>query len=253
MGPTEAPAYDRMGLDYSRVRRADPRIAARIQAALGDARSVLNVGAGAGSYEPEDREVIAVEPSPVMIAQRPATAAPAIQAMAEELPLADDCVDATMGVLTMQHWSDVARGLEEVRRVTRDRVVFLTLDVEAMGEMWLVCDYLPEIAEHDRSAFPSLDFLADALPGLRVELVPVPVDCTDGFSIGLWARPEVHLDPRVRQAASIWHRLPAPVVERGLADLRRDIESGEWERRNGYLRELDELDVGIRLVSAELH
>jgi SAM-dependent methyltransferase len=197
----KAPAYDRMGIDYSEVRRADPRFEAAIWAALGDAQSVLNVGAGAGSYEPRDREVIAVEPSPVMIAQRPPDAAPAIRGVAEALPLEDDSVDATMGVFTMQHWDDVDRGLSEV---------------------------------------------------LRVEAIPVPRDCADGFCIALWSRPEAHLDPNVRRSSSIWHLLPATVVEPALDRLSRDLESGEWERRYGKLREKDSLDVGLRIAIAEL-
>jgi SAM-dependent methyltransferase len=247
-----SPAYDRMGIEYSAVRRADPRIERAIWDALGDARSVLNVGAGAGSYEPTDREVIAVEPSLVMIAQRPPDAAPTIQGVAEALPLEDESVDATMGVFTMQHWRDVDRGLAEVRRVTRQRVVFITLDLDVTADVWLPRDYLPEIAEHDRRAFPTLDRLASLLPSSKVETVPVPADCTDGFCIALWSRPEAHLDPRVRRASSIWHQLSEATIERGLTRLRRDLESGEWNRRYGHLREQDELDVGLRLVSAEL-
>jgi SAM-dependent methyltransferase len=247
----KAPAYDRMGLNYSEVRRADPRFEAAIWKALGDAKSVLNVGAGAGSYEPRDREVIAVEPSPVMIAQRLPDAAPAIQGVVESLPLEDKSVDATMGVFTMQHWDDVDQGLAEVLRVTRDRIVFLTLDLDA-AEMWLVRDYLPEIVEHDRETFPSIAHLEAILPGLQVDAVPVPADCTDGFCVALWSRPEAHLNPGVRRASSIWHLLPPSVVDSGLDRLRRDLESGEWDRRYGQLREQASFDVGLRLVKAEL-
>lgn len=247
-----APAYDRIGVNYSEVRRADPRLEAAIWRALGDAQSVLNVGAGAGSYEPRDRDVVAVEPSPVMIAQRPADAAPAIRGVAESLPLPDKSVDATMGVFTMQHWEDVSRGLAEVLRVTRRRVVLLTLDLDATAQMWLCRDYLPEIVEHDRDAFPSLADIEAVLPGVRVESVPVPADCTDGFCVALWSRPEAHLDSRVRQASSVWHLLAPSDVARGLDRLRRDLDSGAWERRYGYLRAQDELDVGLRLITAEL-
>lgn len=248
----KAPAYNRMGQGYSEVRRADPRIAAVIWDALGDARSVLNVGAGAGSYEPPDREVIAVEPSPVMIAQRPAGAPAAIRGVAESLPLEDGCVDATMGVFTMQHWEDVDRGLAEVLRVTRERVVLLTLDLDATAEMWLCKDYLPEIIEHDRETFPSIEHLEALLPNPRIDAVPVPSDCSDGFCVALWSRPEAHLNPRVRCASSIWHLLPATTVEPGLDRLRRDLESGEWDRRHGELRTRASLDIGLRLVCAEL-
>jgi SAM-dependent methyltransferase len=248
----KAPAYDRMGIDYSHVRRADPRIEAVIWSALGEARRVLNVGAGAGSYEPRDREVIAVEPSPVMIAQRPPQAARAIRGVAESLPLEDDSVDATMGVFTMQHWDDVDRGLAEVLRVTRERVVLLTLDLDVTAEMWLCRDYLPEIVEHDRRTFPSIERLGAILPGAQVATVPVPADCSDGFCVALWSRPEAQLDPRVRQASSIWHLLPDGVADAGLDRLRRDLESGEWDRRYGRLRKQAELDIGLRLVTAEL-
>jgi SAM-dependent methyltransferase len=247
-----APAYDRIGLSYSEVRRADPRFEAAIRGALGDARRILNIGAGAGSYEPSDREVIAVEPSPVMIAQRPAHAAPAIQGTAECLPLEDKSVDATMGVFTMQHWDDVDRGLAEVLRVTRERIVLLTLDVDVTAEMWLCRDYLPEIVEHDRETFPTIAHLQAVLPGLQVRTVFVPTDCTDGFCVALWSRPEAHLDPAVRRASSIWHLLPPSVVDSGVDRLRRDLESGEWDRRYGQLRMQAALDVGVRLVEAEL-
>jgi SAM-dependent methyltransferase len=247
-----APAYDRMGLSYSEVRRADPRFEAAIWRALGDAKSVLNIGAGAGSYEPSDREVIAIEPSPVMIAQRPADAAPAIQGVAESLPLRDKSVDATMGVFTMQHWDDVDLGLAEVLRVTRERIVFLTLDLDVTAEMWLCRDYLPEIVEHDRKTFPSIAHLQAILPGLQVDAVPVPADCTDGFCVALWSRPEAHLDPGVRRASSIWHLLPPSVVDSGLDRLHQDLESGEWDHRYEQLRAQAALDVGLRLVKAEL-
>jgi SAM-dependent methyltransferase len=248
-----SPAYDHIGLDYSEVRRADPRIEAAIWAALGDAETVLNIGAGAGSYEPTDREVIAVEPSAVMIAQRPPEAPAAIQGVAESLPLADKSVDATMGVFTMQHWADVDRGLEEVCRVTRDRVAFLTLDMDVAAEaFWLARCYLPEMIEPDRRDFPSIERLGEAFAGLEVDTVAVPSDCTDGFCIALWSRPEAHLDPRVRQASSIWHRLPDPVIERALAALASDLKSGDWDRRHGHLRGMAELDIGLRLLRAEL-
>jgi SAM-dependent methyltransferase len=247
-----APAYDRMGIGYAEVRRADPRIAAAIHGALGDARVVLNVGAGAGSYEPRDREVIAVEPSPVMIAQRPPGAAPAIQGVAEALPLEDESVDATMGVFTMHHWQDVERGLAEVLRVTRKRLAFVTLDLDVTAEMWLCRDYLPEIVEHDLCVFPTTRRLEAILPGMRMDAIPVPSDCTDGFCVALWSRPEAHLDPAVRRASSIWHQLPEAAVADGLGRLRADLESGEWDRRHGELRTRAELDIGLRLLTAEL-
>jgi SAM-dependent methyltransferase len=246
------PAYDRIGLNYSEVRCADPRFEAAIWKALGRAKSVLNIGAGTGSYEPTDREVIAVEPSPVMIAQRPPGAAPAIQGVAESLPLEDKSVDATMGVFTMQHWDDVVQGMTEVLRVTRDRIVLLTLDLDVTADMWLVRDYLPELVELDLQVFPSIEQLKAVLPNSQIERLPVPNDCVDGFCVALWSRPEAHLNPGVRQGSSIWHRLPAAVVERGLNQLRRDLDSGAWDARYGGLRTQRSLDVGLRLVMSDL-
>jgi hypothetical protein len=186
-----------------------------------------------------------------MIAQRPANAAPAIQSTVEALPLRDRSVDATMCVFTMQHWDNVQQGLDEVLRVTRERVVILTIDPDVMARMWLCSTYLPEIAEHDRCTFPSMEYLAARLPNLRIGTVPVPADCTDGFCIAFWSRPEAILDPRLRQASSIWHLLPAAVVEDGLTRLHRDLESGDWDRRFGQLRKCPALDVGLRLVVSE--
>lgn len=247
-----APAYDRIGLSYSAVRRADPRFERPIWDALGDARSVLNIGAGAGSYEPRDREVIAVDPSPVMIAQRPPECAPAIRGVAEAIPLAAGSVDAAMGVFTMQHWDDVDCGLAELLRVTRRRIVLLTLDVEVTAQMWLCSDYLPEIAEHDRQTFPAIARLRAALPGALVEPIPVPADCTDMFCVALWSRPEAHLDPQVRRASSVWHLLAPAIVDRGLARLGCDLDSGRWDERYGCLRAQATLDIGLRLVTVEL-
>jgi SAM-dependent methyltransferase len=247
-----APAYDRMGVSYSDIRRADPRLETAIWRALGDAQRVLNIGAGTGSYEPRDREVIAVEPSSVMIAQRPPESARATQGIAEALPLADGSVDATMGVFTIQHWGDLDRGLAEVLRVTRKRIVFLTLDLDVTEHMWLCRDYLPEITEHDRKAFPTIAHLRASLPNVQVEAVPVPADCTDGFCVALWSQPEAHLDPDVRRSSSTWHRLPPAVIDTGLRQLRQDLDSGEWDSRYGHLRTRASFDVGLRLVTAEL-
>ncbi len=252
MSTESAPAYDRIGVSYSDVRRADPRFEAAIWKALGDAQTVLNIGAGAGSYEPRDREVIAIEPSPVMIAQRRADAAPAFQGVAEAIPLVDKSVDATMGVFTMQHWDDIDRGLTEVLRVTRKRIAFLTLDLDVTAQMWLCRYYLPEIIEHDRKAFPTIAHLQTVLRDVEVETVLVPADCTDGFLVALWSRPEAHLDPNIRRSSSTWHQLQPAVIQNGLDRLRHDLDSGEWDRRYGHLRTLDLLDVGLRLVKSEL-
>jgi len=241
-----------MGLNYSEFRRPDPRIEAAIWSALGDARSVVNVGAGTGSYEPTDREVVAVEPSPVMIAQRPAGAAPAIEGVAEALPIEDKSVDAAMGVLTIHHWRDFDAGLAEMRRVARRRIVLLTIDVDVVAEAWIVKDYFPTAADLDREVMPSMAEIEAKLPGASLEVVPVPRGCLDGFSIALWDRPELILDPEVRRATSTWHRMSAEEVERGIERLRADLESGRWDEKYGHLRSQPELDIGLRLVCEEL-
>ncbi|HEX7298659.1 MAG TPA: class I SAM-dependent methyltransferase [Solirubrobacteraceae bacterium] len=245
-------AYDEIGRDYGEYRRADPRLAAAIWAALGNARSVINVGAGSGSYEPADRDVLAVEPSAVMIAQRPPGAARALQATAESLPLYDDSFDAAMAVLTLQHWTDVEQGLAELSRVARQRIVLVTMDVEQLGEHWLIRDYIPETLATQAVAFPSISSLERALPGASVSVLAVPRDCTDRFMAALWARPEDYFDPRLRNATSAWHELPDQIVERALGTLRCDLDSGRWDERYGHLRRMPELDVGLRIVCAEL-
>jgi SAM-dependent methyltransferase len=244
--------YDRIGRGYSNVRRPDPRIAARIEAALGDARAVLNVGAGTGSYEPLDREVTAVEPSAEMIAQRPLDSAPVIQAEAESLPFQADSFDAALALLTVHHWKDLAAGLAELRRVARDRVVLLTVDPEALRELWMNRDYWPEMSERESRRMPSMREFEANLPALTSTAVPVPRDCSDGFASAYWGRPEAILDPAVRQASSNWHLMAPEETERGLKALRADLESGAWDERYGRLRSEPELDVGLRLVVAEL-
>ncbi|HEV7400806.1 MAG TPA: methyltransferase domain-containing protein [Solirubrobacterales bacterium] len=247
-----SPTYNRMGLNYTDFRQPEPRIEAAIWAALGDAQSVVNVGAGAGSYEPADREVIAVEPSPVMIAQRPPQAAPALEGIAEALPLDDKSVDAAMGVLTIHHWPDLEAGLAEMRRVARRRIVLLTLDAEAASEAWLIDDYFPEAGSMDREVMPSPARLRAGLPSAELDPVPVPRGCLDGFTIALWDRPEWLLDSEVRRASSIWHRMPPGAAERGLERLQADLESGRWDEKYGHLRTQAELDIGLRLVRAQL-
>jgi SAM-dependent methyltransferase len=247
-----APAYDRIGVGYSEFRRADPRIAARVEAALGNARTVVNVGAGAGSYEPTDREVTAIEPSELMIAQRPPRSAPVVRATAEELPLEDDSFDAAMAIITVHHWADLHSGLAEVVRVARQRVVILTFDPAPLAELWLVRDYFPQALEIHGDAMPPIEELVGMLPNASVEPVPVPRLCEDGFFCAIWDRPELHLNPAVRRASSVWHLMAPDEVERGLAALGADLESGRWDERYGHLRETPELDVGLRLLISEL-
>ena len=239
--------YDRIGVGYTNVRAEDPRIAAAIRAALGDARTVLNVGAGAGSYEPRDRVVTAVEPSEVMIAQRPPRAAPAVRASAEALPFADGSFDAAMAVLSDHHWPDRAGGLQEMRRVARRRAVVFQFDIAALVDFWLAREYLVTW----RPESLSMEEIAGHLGATRVEAVPIPHDCRDGFLSAYWRRPHAYLDPRVRDGISVFRLLPEADVADAMARLRADLESGEWERRHAGIRDLDELDLGYRLLIAE--
>jgi SAM-dependent methyltransferase len=238
--------YDRIGSGYSVLRRSDPRIAARIDAALGDARTVVNVGAGAGSYEPAGREVMAVEPSSEMIAQRPAGAAPAIRACAEALPFPADAFDAAMAVLTVHHWSDQPRGLAELRRVARGPVVVLTFEPGHPGT-WLG-DYLPQLRELDAQQTLSFDEYRRQLGEIEVSPVPIPHDCIDGFLYAFWRRPEAYLDPQVRVGSSSFHVLAD--LDKGLGRLADDLATGAWAWRYGHLLELNEYDAGYRLVVA---
>ncbi len=243
--------YDRIGNGYSATRRQDPRIAARILAALGDARSVVNVGAGTGSYEPTDREVLAVEPSSTMIAQRPPGSAPAVRASAEHLPLADASFDAAMAVNTMQHWTDVRAGVRELRRVARRRVVVFLRDGRAGNPFWLFEEYLP-ILDRTPKIAGIVAAIHDELPAVEMHAVPLPNDCADGVGAAYWARPERYLDPAVRANMSNFALAPPEVVAEGLARLRADLDSGAWDARHGALRTMAELDLGHRLLVAEL-
>jgi SAM-dependent methyltransferase len=242
--------YERIGHGYARLRREDPRIAARITAALGSARTVANVGAGAGSYEPRDRYVIAVEPSDVMAAQRPRELPPAIRATADRLPLRDDSVDAAMAILTVHHWDgEREAGVRELRRVATGPVAILTYLPEVSSEMWLVKDYLPEVGKLDSLIFPAPERLATWLGGsVVVETIPVQRDSPDWMFGSFWAHPERVLDREARAATSGFARTPRETVDRVVQALERDLGSGEWDRRHGHLRELNALDVGLRLV-----
>jgi SAM-dependent methyltransferase len=240
--------YDEIGRGYAARRKPDPRIGAAVFAALGDARSVINVGAGAGSYEPDDREVLAVEPSEMMIRQRPRSAARCVQGSAEALPVDGASFDAAMAVLTIHHWSDWRRGLREMRRVARRRVVLLTFD-GVSSKFWLTDDYFPEIVELDRQRMPLLREVVEILGATQVIPVPVPHDCTDGFLGAYWRRPESYLDPDVRGAMSCFSRFDAG---RGLAMLADDLKVGRWHQRYAHLLALQSCDLGYRLVTAEL-
>ena len=239
--------YDKIGIGYAQHRRPDDRIATQIRQALGSARSVLNVGAGTGSYEPVDRVVVAVEPSVEMIRQRPRNSAPVVRAVADRLPFPDAQFDAALALLTIHHWPDWRQGLRELQRVARARVVMLTWDPEHPG-FWLVRDYFPEILHVDRQIFPALSAMEEILGVVDVRHVPIPANCSDGFLGAYWRRPEMYLDAGARQAISAFAKLKS--LDRGLERLRTDLANGRWEHRHQSLLSRSELDVGYRLVVA---
>ena len=240
--------YDEIGKNYSLLRRPDERIARRIRQAIGEATTVLNVGAGSGSYEPTDCEVTAVEPSEVMIRQRPPFSAPAVQCSAEALPFEDRSFDASMAILTVQHWSDRARGLAEMRRVTRNKMVIVTYDPD-FSDFWLL-DYFPELKAADRGKMPTMQEMKEWLGPCRISPLPVPEDCEDGFVAAYWKRPEAYLDKQVRAAMSPF-RL-SPNISAGLRKLSGDIKNGTWHKRYETICQLKELDCGYRLIEIEV-
>ncbi|MGH3412224.1 MAG: class I SAM-dependent methyltransferase [Marmoricola sp.] len=241
--------YDAIGATYTVTRCTEPRIAAQIWAALGGARTVLNVGAGTGSYEPADRHVLAVEPSALMRSQRPPDAAPCLGGAAEKLPFADQSFDAAMAVCTVHHWQDPIAGLCEMRRVARRVVVFL-FDTSDPDQFWLTRDYLPEFAGLSTCrALAALPELAGAI-GARTEPVPVPWDCADGFFEAYWRRPEAYLDENVRRGISVWDAVGPEVEQRTVHSLRQDLASGRWAERNRDLVDRDAVDLGARLLIA---
>jgi SAM-dependent methyltransferase len=241
------PGYDHIGTVYARHRRPDPRVAEQIGAALGEAATVVNVGAGTGSYEPAHRTVVAVEPSLVMIDQRPALSAPVVQAVAEWLPFGDGAFDAAQAVLTIHHWGDPTAGLAEMARVAR-RVVVLTFDPIVHKSFWFFDDYVPESASLPSTNTIGPDRVAEVIGADRVEIVPIPADCIDGFNWAFWNRPHAYLDPEVRACMSGLALLDDDLVARRMEQLRRDLEDGTWHRRHGHLLDLDSIDGGFRLV-----
>jgi SAM-dependent methyltransferase len=243
--------YDRIGGSYAATRRQDPRIAARIAGALGDARSVVNVGAGIGAYEPADREVLAVEPSRTMLVQRPPGSAPAIRASAESLPLRDRSFDAALAVNTLQHWADPRAGLRELRRVARKRIVLFLRDARRGVPLWLTEDYLPSL-DPSRWIPSRVEVVEEELPSVEAHPIRLPRDCADGLFSAYWARPEMYLDREVRRNISNFALAAEGDVAGGLASLRADLESGAWDRKYGHLRSLPELDLGHRVLVAEL-
>jgi SAM-dependent methyltransferase len=239
--------YEVIGHGYAAARRSDPRIAGQIWAALGGGRTVLNVGAGTGSYEPPGCRVIAVEPSAVMRAQRPVGAARCLAARAEHLPFTDQCFDAAMSILSDHHWADPIAGMREMARVAC-RVVVFQFDTTDPGRFWLTRDYLPEFAQLS-AGVPTLAERAAAI-GARLAVVPVPWDCADGFFHAHWRRPRAYLRPEVRQATSVWARVGAAAEQRAVRKLREDLRTGRWAERNQDIMSLGEMDLGARLLIA---
>lgn len=253
--PRSTPAgdvdYHAVGQGYAQQRRADPRIEALVHRALGDARSVLNVGAGSGSYEPADRYVIAIEPSAAMRAQRPSHRVPAIDATAEALPLDDQSVDAAMALVTVHQWRELDQGLRELRRVCRGPIVVLTFDGDALDRFWLA-DYAPEMIAVERRRYPPLATIARGLGGgVLIQEIDIPIDCVDGFSEAFYARPEAFLQDQVRRSQSAWSFVPDEVQARIVNDLREALASGEWDRRHGEWRHRPSFAGSLRLIVSQ--
>lgn len=244
--------YDQPGIRYAAMRRADPRIAEQIRVALGDARTVLNVGAGSGNYEPVGRTVVALEPSAAQRAQRPASAAPCVIGTAEALPFDDKSFDAVMASLTVHQWPDLERGIAELKRVARRRIVILTFDPARIASFWFY-GYLPPQANAERKRMPEFSRLAGLLgPETSFETVPVPLDCTDGFNEAFYGRPERFLDPAARAAQSLWSFLGSEVEDDIVRRLKADLDSGGWDANHGHLRTQPTFDGSLRLVVTQL-
>lgn len=238
--------YDKIGASYNATRQEEPRIAQLIWSALGDASSVANIGAGTGNYEPRDRQVVAIEPSEVMISQRPADAAPVVRGCAERIPLGDKSVDAALEVLSDQHWDDCRQGLAEMKRIARSRVVALTLDFDVGRHFWLTRDYLHEARSFWSRDAPTLVTLA--ADAAELTPVPIPWDCRDGFYLAYWRRPRAYLDPVVRAGISVFHQLDAASVDDAMEHLAYDLATGIWRERYGDLLDLESVDLGLRLA-----
>ncbi len=243
--------YDQFGQEYSGHRQTDPRIAAHIQAALGDSRTVLNVGAGAGSYEPEDRYVVAVEPSVVMRAQRTSNRkVPAVIASAEALPFDNDAFDASLALLTVHHWTNLRKGLQELRRVTRNQVIIMTFDPDGLDDFWNA-QYFPEVIEIEKARYPSIRLLTEVLGGKsQCKSIPVPLDCRDGFQEAFYGRPEAFLHQEVRKAQSAWGFLPKGEEEKIVDRLRKELISGDWDKKFGHYRLAPSFTCALRLIIA---
>ena len=240
--------YEADGAHYSAIRRPEPRFARKIRDALGDASTLINVGAGAGSYAPEDLSVTAVEPSASMRSQRPAHLAPALDAVAEDLPFPDQAFDAALASVTVHQWSDLGGGLAELRRVTRGPVVIMTFDPVSLREFWLG-EYAPAMMERESGRMPDLGELAAQLGGnVRIDELPIPADCSDGFAEAYFGRPEAFLDARVRKSQSAWGFIDAEEEHRSVERLRAALEDGSWDHRFLGLRSVSEYPGSLRLV-----
>lgn len=243
-------AYDRIGATYRNTRRPDPRIASQVRDALATMGTVVNVGAGTGSYEP-GQTVAAIEPSMVMIAQRPSGSAPCVQAVAEALPLRDKCVDAAMALLTVHHWGDLSAGIAELRRVSRHRIVIFTWDQAVIDDFWLLREYLPDAARINNALYVPIERLVELLGGAQMHTVPIPHDCADGFGAAFWRRPEAYLDATVRAGISMLAYADEGALADGLGRLAADLRSERWQRRHAELLEQQQLDAGYRLLISD--
>jgi SAM-dependent methyltransferase len=243
--------YDQSGQKYASHRQTDPRIAAYVQEALSDVKTVLNVGAGAGSYEPADKYVVAVEPSVVMRSQRAAKSkAPAIIGTASALPFDDNSFDASMAMVTVHHWPDMIKGLKELRRVTKNQVVIMTFDPDALDNFWNA-HYFPELIEVEKARYPTIEFIVNALGGnCEIIQIPIPFDCVDGFQEAFYGRPEAFLEKEVRLSQSAWSFLDETTENRLVNALADDLQSGEWDRKYGHFRTQPTFTCALRLIIA---
>lgn len=244
--------YDKFGQHYSGQRQTEPEIAKYIHEALGDAKTILNIGAGAGSYEPEDRYVIAVEPSITMRAQRMRYhKVPAINATADVLPFDEGVFDAATAFLTIHHWPDIARGLREIRRVTRGPIIIMTYDRDDLDVFWNA-DYFSEVVEVERQRYPDMQWLCDQLGNnCEIQKIPIPLNCVDGFQEAFYGRPEAFISKEVRAAMSAWGFIPAEQQEVMVNRLKNALSSGEWDEKYGHLRKQPFFTGALRLVIAK--
>ena len=251
--PNPAFNYDTHGQKYSGQRKTDPRIAAYVHNALADSETVINIGAGNGSYEPEDKYVIAVEPSIIMRTQRIANGKiPAINAKADSLPFDDRSFDAAMAMVTVHHWPDIEKGIAEIRRVTKKRIVIMTFDPYALDDFWNV-KYFPQLIEIERARYPSITRLQKALSAkTEVIKIPIPLDCVDGFQEAYYGRPEAFLEKEVRMAQSAWGFLSAELEEKYIQNLRNELQSGAWDKKFGHFRTQPNFTGALRLIVANL-